>query len=180
MTRRALLLVLAAALIVLHSGRPTLAHHSEAAEFDSTKPVKLTGTITKMIDVDGCDRDSFNNYVQVRLSPVTGTPEVLSAWVQCEAIDDTKGGVVDGVKNFFGMGGKKDQEALKEGESSSESASSSTKSSKASKSSSAAAAEASDDGKPKKKTVKSNVSWHVKQLGYEKHSNKDLKRMQER
>ena len=146
------------------------------------KSLNLTGTVTKMIDVDGCDRDSFNNYVQVRLSPVTGTPEVLSAWVQCEAIDDTKGGVVDGVKNFFGMGGKKDQEALKEGESSSETASSSssTKSSKASKSSSAAAAEASDDGKPKKKTVKSNISWHVKQLGYEKHSNKDFKKMQER
>jgi hypothetical protein len=25
-----------------------LAHHSEAAEFDSTKPVKVTGTITKV------------------------------------------------------------------------------------------------------------------------------------
>ncbi|KAF2998015.1 lumenal Hsp70 protein [Curvularia kusanoi] len=147
------------------------------------KSLNLTGTVTKMIDVDGCDRESFSNYVQVRLSPVTGTPEVLSAWVQCEAIDESKGGVVDGVKNFFGMGGKKDQEALSEGESSSESASSSTKSSKAakaSKSSSAAAAEASDDGKPKKKTVKSNISWHVKQLGYEKHTSKDFKKMQER
>ncbi|KAJ4988563.1 heat shock protein 70-like protein [Stagonosporopsis vannaccii] len=146
------------------------------------KSLNLTSTVTKLIDTDGCDRDSFNNYVQVRLSPVTGTPEVTSAWVTCEATDENKGGIVDGVKNLFGMGGKKDQEALKEGESSSESssASSSSKSSKASKSSSAAAAEASDDGKPKKKTVKSAITYDVKQLGYEKHARKDFKKMEDR
>ena len=147
------------------------------------KSLNLTSTVTKLIDTDGCDRDSFNNYVQVRLSPVTGTPEVTSAWVTCEATDESKGGIVDGVKNLFGMGGKKDQEALKEGESSSKSASassSSSKSSKGSKSSSAAAAEASDDGKPKKKTVKSAITYDVKQLGYEKHTRKDFKKMQDR
>lgn len=146
------------------------------------KSLNLTSTVTKLIDTDGCDRASFNNYVQVRLSPITGTPEVTSAWVTCEATDDSKVGIVDGVKNLFGMGGKKDQEALKEGESSSESssASSSSKSSKASKSSSAAAAEASDDGKPKKKTVKSAITYDVKQLGYEKHARKDFKKMEDR
>ncbi|KAJ8106813.1 hypothetical protein OPT61_g9292 [Boeremia exigua] len=147
------------------------------------KSLNLTSTVTKLIDTDGCDRDSFNNYVQVRLSPVTGSPEVTSAWVTCEATDESKGGIVDGVKNLFGMGGKKDQEALKEGESSSESASTSTsssKSSKASKSSSAAAAEASDDGKPKKKTLKSVITYDVKQLGYEKHARKDFKKMEDR
>lgn len=145
------------------------------------KSLNLTETVTKMIDTDGCDRDSFNNFVQVRLSPVTGTPEITSAWVTCEATDETKGGIVDGVKNLFGMGGKKDQEALKDGESSSESASASaSKSSKGSKSSSAAAAEASDDGKPKKKTVKSAITYDVKQLGYEKHARKEFKKMQDR
>lgn len=147
--------------------------------------LNLTSTVTKLIDTDGCDRDSFNNYVQVRLSPITGTPEVTSAWVTCEATDESKGGIVDGVKNLFGMGGKKDQEALKEGESSSESSSASSstkssKSSKASKSSSAAAAEASDDGKPKKKTVRSAITYDVKQLGYEKHARKDVKKMEDR
>ncbi|KZM26213.1 lumenal Hsp70 protein [Ascochyta rabiei] len=149
------------------------------------KSLNLTSTVTKLIDTDGCDRDSFNNYVQVRLSPVTGTPEVTSAWVTCEATDESKGGIVDGVKNLFGMGGKKDQEALKEDESTSESASaskpsSSSKSSKGSKSSSAAAAEASDDGKPKKKIVKSAITYDVRQLGYEKHARKDFKKMQDR
>ena len=28
--------------------RPTLAHHSESAEFDQSKPVKVTGTISKV------------------------------------------------------------------------------------------------------------------------------------
>ncbi|KAF2642099.1 heat shock protein 70-like protein-like protein [Massarina eburnea CBS 473.64] len=145
----------------------------------------LTRAVTKMIDTDGCDRESFNNYVQVRLSPVTGTPEVVSAWVTCET-EEAKPGLVDGVKNFFGMGDKKDQEPLKEGESASESASSaSSKSSKASKSASsssaAAAAEASEDAKvPKKKTIKSDITFTVAQKGYEKHPRKEFKRMEDR
>ncbi|KAL1643838.1 lumenal Hsp70 protein [Didymella pomorum] len=148
------------------------------------KSLNLTATVTQLIDGEGCDRDSFNNYVQVRLSPVTGTPEITSAWVTCEATE-AKAGLVDGVKNLFGMGGKKDQEALKEGESSSETASASSsasasKSSKGSKSSSAAAAEASDDGKPKKKTVRSNITFDAKKLGYEKFPRKEFRKMQDR
>ena len=46
MTR--LVLLLGAVALVLISGQPMLAHHSEAAEFDSTKPVKVSGTITKV------------------------------------------------------------------------------------------------------------------------------------
>jgi hypoxia up-regulated 1 len=151
------------------------------------KSGNLTRAVTKMIDEDKCDRDSFNNYVQVRLSPVTGTPEVLSAWVTCETeTEEPKGGIVDGVKNLFGMGGKKDQDPLKEAESSSSSASasgssSSSSSSKSSKSSSSAAAESTDAAKVKKiKTVKSAITYDVTQLGYEKLPRKELKRMQDR
>ncbi|CAI6336354.1 unnamed protein product [Periconia digitata] len=149
------------------------------------KSGNLTRAVTKMIDTDGCDRDSFNNYVQVRLSPVTGTPEITSAWVTCETIDESKGGIVDGVKNFFGMGDKKDQEPLKDGESASESSSSTSsskasKSSKGSKSSSAAAAEASEDATPKKKLISSPITFTVTQKGYEKHPRKEFKRMQDR
>ncbi|PVH96709.1 actin-like ATPase domain-containing protein [Periconia macrospinosa] len=153
------------------------------------KSGNLTRAVTKMIDSDGCDRETFNNYVQVRLSPITGTPEVTSAWVTCETIDESKGGIVDGVKNFFGMGDKKDQEPLKEGESASESSSSSTsskatKSSKSAKSSSSssAAAEASEDASagPKTKLIKSPITFTVTNKGYEKHPRKEFKRMQDR
>jgi hypoxia up-regulated 1 len=162
----------------------------------------LTRVVTELIDKESCDRDSFNNYVQVRLSPITGEPEVTSAWVTCET--EVKTGIVDGVKNFFGMGDKKDQEPLKDGESASESASSSKSSKSSSKSSSkkssksgkssktssgsssstsgAADASASEDAQtgPKKKTVRSAITYTVKQKGYEKHPRKEFKRMQDR
>ncbi|KAI4701126.1 hypothetical protein J4E89_010702 [Alternaria sp. Ai002NY15] len=144
----------------------------------------LTKVVTHMINENKCERDSFNNYVQVRLSPVTGTPEVLSAWVTCETeSEEVKGGIVDGVKNLFGMGGKKDQEPLKEGESSSSSSASSSKSSKSSSSSSSAGAESTDAakaGEKKIKTVRSAITYDVEQLGYKKFPRKELKRMQDR
>jgi hypothetical protein len=48
---RAHLLFLAAA-IVLGSASAAPAHHAFAAEFDSTKPVKFRGTVTKMLWVN--------------------------------------------------------------------------------------------------------------------------------
>src|SRR5437870_3025287 len=41
-------LPLFAALAVLMFVAPVFAHHSESAEYDATKPVKVTGTITKV------------------------------------------------------------------------------------------------------------------------------------
>ncbi|KAF2797160.1 actin-like ATPase domain-containing protein [Melanomma pulvis-pyrius CBS 109.77] len=153
------------------------------------KSGNLTRVVTKMIDTDGCDRDSFNNYVQVRLSPVTGTPEVTSAWVTCVAeVEEAKGGIVDGVKNLFGMGGKKDQEPLKEGESSSDSSSAtSSKSSKSAKSTASSStsgeaepSEAAKAGDKKKKDIRSAITFTVVQKGYGKHPRKEFKRMQDR
>ena len=42
------LFIAAAGLVVLAAGAPLVAHHSFAAEFDGSKPVTLTGTVTKM------------------------------------------------------------------------------------------------------------------------------------
>ncbi|KAF2469868.1 heat shock protein 70-like protein-like protein [Lindgomyces ingoldianus] len=151
------------------------------------KSGNLTRQVTKMIDTDGCDRETFNNYVQVRLSPVTGAPEVTSAWVTCEAeVEETKGGMMEGVKNLFGMGGKKDQEPLKEAESSSSelqsaiSSESSSSSTSPSTSSDPETTEAAKSGGSKKKEVKSSITFHVTQQGYEKHPRKEFKRMQDR
>ena len=42
------MLVLLVGFILAMAGRPLVAHHSEAAEFDATKPVKVKGTISKV------------------------------------------------------------------------------------------------------------------------------------
>ena len=47
MTRKLLTLLVVGA-SVLWAGQPLLGHHSEAAEFDQSKPVKVTGTITRV------------------------------------------------------------------------------------------------------------------------------------
>ena len=45
---RNVLVVLAASFGLLLAAAPLLAHHSFAAEYDSKKPVKLTGIVTKV------------------------------------------------------------------------------------------------------------------------------------
>lgn len=46
--RLTLIILLAAAAIMLFLGESLLAHHSFAAEFDSARPVTLTGIVTKV------------------------------------------------------------------------------------------------------------------------------------
>ena len=46
MTRMLVLLI--AVLSFAMAGQPVVAHHSETAEYDATKPIKVTGVITKV------------------------------------------------------------------------------------------------------------------------------------
>jgi hypothetical protein len=65
MTRTSVRWSVAATLVMLAAAAPLVAHHSFAAEFDGSKPVTLTGTVTKMdwinphawlhMDVKGAD-----------------------------------------------------------------------------------------------------------------------------
>ena len=80
MTRLVLVALLAAS-VLSWAAAPAVAHHSFAAEFDSSKPVTLTGTITKVefqnphiyfyLDVKGTDGTSVNYAVE------GGTPNQL-------------------------------------------------------------------------------------------------------
>ncbi|KAB2571628.1 Hypoxia up-regulated protein 1 [Lasiodiplodia theobromae] len=153
----------------------------------SVRTGNLTAVVTDLIDKEGCNRDDINTKFSIKLDPTTGLPEIVKAEASCE-VDETekKGGVVDGVKDFFGFGSKDGkQEPLKDGEeadgttetvepetSSSASASSTSESAKASESAEAKV--------PKKKTVTSNIRFSTSREGFEKVSKEEMKRMKDR
>ena len=81
----------------------------------TVKTQNLTATAKKLVDKFDCALSEINTKLTVRLSPVDGIPEVIGASVNCE-VAGNKGGVVDGVKDFFGFGSKKgDQIPLQDG-----------------------------------------------------------------
>jgi len=74
----------------------------------------LTASVEQLVEKFGCAKADISTSFAIRLSPTDGLPEVLRGSVSCETIGQ-KGGVVDGMKDFFGFGSKKDgQEPLKE------------------------------------------------------------------
>lgn len=147
----------------------------------------LTASAADLIITHGCSKDSLNTMLSLRLSPVTGLPEIFDASISCE-VDATekKGGVVDDVKGFFGFG-KKDDKELDEGDALEDvetlttpatASSSSTADSKAKPSSSAKAAKGPKA--PKKRTQRTNLKMSSGADRAALPSNEDLDRMKER
>ena len=77
----------------------------------------LTASVAQLTEKFGCAAADISTKFSIRLSPIDGLPEVTEGSVSCETeASEKKGGVVDGVKGFFGLGSKKgDQEPLQEG-----------------------------------------------------------------
>jgi hypothetical protein len=72
---RTVIVVVASCLCVLVAASPALAHHAFAAEFDSTKPVKLRGTVTKM------DWINPHSWIHVDVKNTDGT--VTNWMIEC-------------------------------------------------------------------------------------------------
>jgi hypothetical protein len=100
-------LLVALAAILLSAGAPVLAHHAFSAEFDQSKPIKLTGEITKLewtnphawllIDVKGPDGKVVNWRLEM------GAPNALlrAGWSR----SDIKPGTTVTVSGFLARAG---------------------------------------------------------------------------
>lgn len=83
----------------------------------SVQTQNLTASVNKLRDTFGCTAANITTKFNIRLSPVDGLPEVTGGNVSCEVEAEKKGSVVEDVKGFFGLGGKKgEQEPLNEDE----------------------------------------------------------------
>lgn len=79
----------------------------------------LTETVSMMKEKYSCEPSDILFKVGLRLSSDNGEVDVTTAYVECEAEIVEKEGLMDGVKNLFGFGNKKDdQKPLADGESS--------------------------------------------------------------
>ncbi|KAG9839247.1 actin-like ATPase domain-containing protein, partial [Aureobasidium melanogenum] len=144
----------------------------------------LTTSVEALTTKFGCAKDEISTKLKLRISPVDGIPEVVTASVSCEVEGGKAAGLGDSVKGLFGFGSKKgDQEPLIEDEevetvkeSSSSSASSSSSTANA-KSSGSATPEA-DTKKKRTETIPLKLTTVAK--GLPQPAPEDIKRMKER
>ncbi|KAJ5704178.1 hypothetical protein N7493_011316 [Penicillium malachiteum] len=71
----------------------------------------LTASVAKLKDTFGCSAANITTKFGIRLSPVDGLPEVTGGNVSCE-VEAEKKGIVEDVKDFFGLGSKKDSQQV--------------------------------------------------------------------
>ncbi|KAH8698881.1 putative Hsp70 family chaperone Lhs1/Orp150 [Talaromyces proteolyticus] len=74
----------------------------------------LTASVKKLTDSFACAPSNITTKFSVRLSAADGLPEIFSGSVSCEV--DSKKGIVDDVKGFFGLGKRDEQKPLREDE----------------------------------------------------------------
>ena len=150
----------------------------------------MTASVDQLIDKFGCIKTDISTVFAIRLSPIDGLPEVVRGTVSCETTAQ-KGGVVDGVKDFFGFGSKKgDQEPLKEENADTEATSasseqatpnSSPKESKSSASSTADEAKSTEKAKEtKKRTETIFVGFSTEPAGLAPPSLEHMQRIKDR
>ncbi|KAI9672273.1 MAG: lumenal Hsp70 protein [Alyxoria varia] len=159
----------------------------------NVKITNLTDTVATLIQKHGCEKDSIKTTLSMKLDPMTGLPGVSGGASACEIdTSDKKGGVMDGVKGLFGLGGDKEQKPLddkvdqsssSEGSSkstTSPSSATSTASSRSSASSSSSAKNTSEPAKSTKKTYRIPLAIESIRTDQRQPSKNDVSRMKDR
>ena len=77
------------------------------------KTGNLTDSVKTLNSKFGCDPNEISTKFVVRLSPTDGLPEIIGGTASCGVSDaeSKKGGMVEGVKDLFGFGSKKEDQA---------------------------------------------------------------------
>ncbi|EAQ84150.1 hypothetical protein CHGG_10554 [Chaetomium globosum CBS 148.51] len=146
----------------------------------------LTASVAELVEKHKCEKADIKLKMATRLAGENGEVDVTKVTVECET--DAKETFVDGVKNLFGFG-KKEQQPLKDGESSEETeaetsstAENSTTSTSTSTASEASASE-SADAKPaiaKKELVVIPVQFTLEKAGVPQLSKADTIALKDR
>lgn len=159
---------------------------SADAEIKLLTTKNLTTSVAELIEKHKCEKGDIKLKMAARLANENGEVDVTKVTVECET--DAKETFVDGVKNLFGFG-KKEQQPLKDGESSEEAdaeTSSTTESSTTSTSTSTASeasASESADAKPvvaKKELVVIPVQFTLEKAGVPQLSKVDTTALKDR
>ena len=144
----------------------------------------MTASVEQLIEKFSCAKGDISTNFVIRLSPTDGLPEVVKGSVSCETTTQ-KGGVVDGVKDFFGFGSRKgEQEPLKDDKESESVTSASsaegtpTSSPKESKSSESSTAEGAKETKKRTETI--HISFSTEAVGLPSPSTEQLQRIKDR
>ncbi|TKA23750.1 hypothetical protein B0A50_07032 [Salinomyces thailandicus] len=150
----------------------------------------LTASVAELKTKFGCETEDVQTRFGMRLSAVDGLPEVISGVVSCEVEGSGKGGSVgDTVKDWFGFGGKKDQEPLdgedegpiEEVDAATSVASSGADGESATASSNSASTSASKaPEKPKKRTESIPIALSTSSQGNPQPAPEEIKRMRDR